>query len=124
MRFKIDENLPVDAASILRENGLEVDTVWDESLSGAEDEVIAARLRVEKRVLITLDLDFSNIKAYSPDDYVGIIVLRLKTQDKENVLSHIRRTLMALNRRNPDGELWIVQHDRIRFRRGSTTPLH
>jgi len=77
-------NLPVETASIFREQGFEAETVGDESLSGADDAAIANRVRVEIRILVTLDLDFSNIRAYPPEEYAGIIVLRLKTQDKPN----------------------------------------
>lgn len=120
MKFKVDENLPVEVASIFQEQGFAADTVSDESLSGADDEAIANRVRAENRILVTLDLDFSNIRAYPPDEYAGIIVLRLKTQDKPTVLSYIRRLMTALKNRSPEGELWIVQHDRIRSRRGAS----
>ncbi len=120
MKFKVDENLPVEAALIFREQGFEAETVCDESLSGADDEAIANRVRAEDRILVTLDLDFSNIRAYPPEEYVGIIVLRLKTQDKPTVLDCMKRIATALQRRRPDRELWIVQHDRIRFRQGTS----
>jgi predicted nuclease of predicted toxin-antitoxin system len=119
VRFKTDENLPLEAATILRDAGFDVETIWDETLSGAADEVVAARARAEARVLVTLDLDFANIQAYPPDQHAGIIVLRPKTQDKPTVLAYIRKVIAILQRRSPVGELWIVQRDRIRFRQGS-----
>lgn len=39
--FKTDENLPPEAASVPRDHGFEAETVWDESLSGADDAAIA-----------------------------------------------------------------------------------
>ena len=120
MKFKVDENLPGETVSIFHEHGFEADTVWDESLSGAADDAIAYRVRTEHKILLTLDLDFSNILAYPPDEYAGIVVLRLKAQDKPTVLSYIKRIVTALRERSPDGELWIVQHDRIRFRQGES----
>jgi predicted nuclease of predicted toxin-antitoxin system len=39
----------------------DADSVFQEQLSGAPDESVLARSRTEDRVLITLDLDFSNI---------------------------------------------------------------
>jgi predicted nuclease of predicted toxin-antitoxin system len=122
VKFKIDENLPVEAALTLREHGFDADTVSDEALSGVDDETMANRVPAENRILVTLDLDFSNIRAYPPDEYAGIIVLRLKTQDKPTVLSYIRRFAAAVEKRSPEGELWIVQNDRIRFRQGSQSP--
>jgi len=116
VNFKIDENLPAEAAEILRRAGFGADTVFDESLGGANDEAVATASQLENRVLVTLDLDFANIRAYPPGEHTGIIVLRVKRQDKSTVLAYIRRLAAALTRRSPVGELWIVDGNRIRFR--------
>ena len=42
MKFKIDENLPVEAADILRGAGFAADAVGDENLTGADDAVSQA----------------------------------------------------------------------------------
>jgi len=116
LKLKIDENLPADCAVILRNAGFEADTVFDERLVGADDLLIASQSRAEGRVLVTLDLDFSNIRAYPPSQHAGIIVLRPKRQDKHIVLRLMARLVLALANRTPAGELWIVETDRIRFR--------
>ena len=118
MKLKIDENLPSECAEILRDGGFEADTVADERLTGAEDSAIAVRSRAEGRVLITLDLDFANIRAYPPAEYAGIVVLRPRRQDKHAVLALAHRIALVLANRTPAGELWIVEPDRIRFRIG------
>lgn len=118
MKFKTDENLPIEAATTLREAGFDADTVWDEALSSTADEILADRARSEARVLVMLDLDFANIQAYPPDRHAGIIVLRPNKQDKSTVVALLRRTIAVLQERSPVGELWIVQRDRIRFRQG------
>ena len=117
MKFKTDENLPQEAANILRAAGFDADTVGDEDLAGAADQDIANRLHSESRALLTLDLDLANIRAYPPDEYPGIIVLRLKAQDKATVLGYVRSVATLLKQRTPEGELWIVERDRVRFRR-------
>ena len=71
MKFKVDENLPTEYASILRGAGFEADTVSDEKLSGAGDTVLSERCRAEDRVLMTLDLDFANVQAYPPKSHPG-----------------------------------------------------
>ena len=62
--FKTDENLPIDAATPLRQAGLDVATVLDERLGGHADADILRVCRSEGRALITLDVDFANIDAY------------------------------------------------------------
>lgn len=118
MKLKIDENLPSGCVGILRGGGFEADTVADECLTGTDDSAIAARCRAEGRVLITLDLDFANIRAYPPTEYAGIIILRSKKQDKHSVLTLVHRIALVLTNRAPAGELWIAEPDRIRFRNG------
>jgi predicted nuclease of predicted toxin-antitoxin system len=118
VRFKIDENLPVEAAQILKVAGFTADTIQDENLSGSDDETVARRSRSEDQILVTLDLDFANIQAYPPGTHTGVVVLRLKRQDKGTVLAYVRRLIAALPHRSPVGELWIVGGNRIRFRQG------
>ena len=118
MTFKLDENLPAEAATLLRASGFAADTVRDQRIAGARDEDLADVVRRENRVLITLDLDFSNIRAYPPEAYSGIIVLRVRRQDKRTVLAVLRRAVGVLSRQSPAGRLWIVEADRIRCRPG------
>ena len=61
MKFKIDENLPAEYVLVLRNSGLEADTVGDEALSGADDVTVFDLCQKENRMLVTLDLDFSNM---------------------------------------------------------------
>jgi predicted nuclease of predicted toxin-antitoxin system len=114
--FKIDENLPAECAVLLRGAGFGADTVAEEDLEGADDTVLARSVRAEGRVLITLDLDFANIQAYPPSTHAGIIVLRLKRQDKPAIMGMVLRIIAALKTRLPAGDLWIAEADRIRFR--------
>lgn len=67
MKFKIDENLPAAFAAELRGAGHEADTVREEKLEGASDDVVLAACDRESRVLVTEDLDFANVVAYPPD---------------------------------------------------------
>ncbi len=82
MLFKVDENLPVEVAAVLRDAGQEVKTVYEQNLSGGDDESLIALCKSENRVLVTLDSDFSNIRAYPPQEHNGIIVLKLRNQGK------------------------------------------
>ncbi len=120
MKFKVDENLPTEYASILREAGFEADTVSDEKLSGAGDSVLSERCRAEDRVLMTLDLDFANVQAYPPKSHPGIVVFRSvfrsKSQDKPTLVALLKRFVPALLHLSPNHQLWIVEPDRIRYR--------
>ncbi len=116
MKFKIDENLPVDIKPMLEEAGHDASTVLDQYLGGRADSVIASVCQREARVLMTLDLDFANIRAYPPEQYSGLVVLRLKHQDTPHVLSIMRRLLNLFTTEPLEGRLWIVEEERTRIR--------
>lgn len=78
MKIKLDENLPSRLASILRQHGYEVDTVPDEQLGGRPDAEIWQAVCVERRFLITQDLDFSDIRLFRPGTHSGILLIRLR----------------------------------------------
>lgn len=115
-RFKIDENLPVEAAELLSLAGYEALTVLDQSMGGTLDGPLALVCREEGRVLVTLDLDFSNIQSYPPKEYRGIIVLRVQRQDKASVLLALQAVVSVLVQEPIDGCLWVVDEHRIRIR--------
>jgi len=115
MKFKIDENLPVEIATLLEENGYNALTVFQQQLSGKADANIAKACQRERRALVTLDTDFADIRSYPPDEFFGIIILRLKKQDKPYVLSVANRFLKILPNEPLEHHLWIVEERRIRI---------
>jgi hypothetical protein len=76
MQFKLDENLPASAADLLRGLGHDVITVYDQGLQSCTAPEVLAACQDEGKVLLSLDLDFSNILVYPPEWYAGLIVLR------------------------------------------------
>ena len=116
MKFKFDENLPSDLGALLRADGHDAHSVLDENLRSATDPSISKVCQDEERILITLDLDFAHIKTYPPQDYPGIIVLRLARQDRDTVLAIIPRILTLLQTEPIAQRLWIVDDNRTRIR--------
>jgi predicted nuclease of predicted toxin-antitoxin system len=99
LRFKFDENMPAEAAELFRNAGHDAATVLDQSLGGQPDPNIAKVCQDEDRVLVTLDLDFADIRAYPPASCPGIIVLRLTLLDKVHLLAATSRLLTLLSTR-------------------------
>lgn len=116
MRFKVDENLPVELSELLRSSGHEADTVADQHVSGAVDPGLAALCKREGRSLITLDRGFADIRAYPPAEYEGIVVLRPERQDKIAVLRLCSQVVEALRAHPLVGQLWVVEPHRLRLR--------
>lgn len=116
MKFKIDENLPVEMAELLQDAGHDAITVVEEHLGGRTDSDLASICLQEGRALITLDTDFADIRTYPPEQFCGLIVLRLRRQDKPHVLDILKRAMALFSTEPLDQHLWIVEEDRIRVR--------
>ncbi len=115
MKFKTDENLPTEAADLLRAAGHDAVTVGEQRLSGSVDTTVGSVCQREGRALVTLDLDFADIKTYPPDRYPGFIVLRLVREDKASALRAIARTIPLLTSESVVGRLWIVEEHQVRI---------
>ena len=116
MKFKIDENLPNEAAKLLQEEEHDTETVYDEALQGRSDSEVAQVLQQEGRILVTLDRGFGNLSEYPPHDFPGFLVLRPRWQDKDHVLDLLRRVIPVLSQERLQNHLWIVEEARIRIR--------
>ena len=121
MKFKVDENLPIDVAALLVEVGHDAVTVHDQVVGGIADAELASLCREEGRALVTLDLGFGDIRSYPPSEFAGLVVLRLGRQDKSHVVMLCRRLVAALEDEELTGLLWIVEENRVRIRRSNET---
>lgn len=115
LKFKVDENLPEVAAKILRDAGFDAETVLSEGLGGAQDSSLAAVCLEEGRALVTLDLDFSDIRTYPPDEYPGFIVLRIHNHSISHISAIMEKVVALLQRERLSGTIWSVDERRVRI---------
>ena len=116
MNFKVDENLPVEVADLLRGAGHDAATVLEQNLGGAADNQLAIVCHQEERAIVTLDLDFADIRTYPPEQFSGIVVLRLRQHDKPHVVQIMQKFVQAVETETLMGKLWIIDEKRIRIR--------
>ena len=115
MKIKLDENLGTRGAAILRAAGHRVTTVAEEGLTSATDAELVQVCRLDRKCLVTLDLDFGNPLQFAPSRFFGIAVLRLPRRATDNDLLEVVHTLAAGLAGNAiEGKLWIVQRGHIR----------
>lgn len=116
MRFKTDENLPIEVVELLRQHQHDALSVPEQQMAGQTDPLVAQVCRSEGRALVTCDLDFSDIRAYPPQDYPGLIVLRPAVQTISSLLRLMNRALPLLGQEPLAGHIWIVDDHQVRIR--------
>jgi len=109
LKILLDENIPTTVLWWLITEGHDVLMVRDVGLSGRSDEALNAYLHREKRVLITLDLDFSDPIKLPVG--TGRIVLHPDVTDGE-LIRRMLRHFFARGLPRP-GELYVVQPDGV-----------
>jgi len=116
MKFKVDQNLPLEFEDILAAHGHDAISVFRQGMNGASDEKVVDVCHAEGRALITADLDLSDIRTYPPQQSAGYIVFRLKEQSRPRQIDLLRELLPRLDTQPLSGKLWIVERGRLRVR--------
>jgi predicted nuclease of predicted toxin-antitoxin system len=100
MKIKLDENLPLRLANLLKALGHDAHTVHDERLTGHADIEVWEATQKESRFLISQDLDFSDSRKFVPGSHHGILLVRLHSPNRRNLVERI----VELFRRERVGE--------------------
>jgi predicted nuclease of predicted toxin-antitoxin system len=117
VKFKLDENIPRAVARMLHLMGYDVHDVHVEGLAGSDDGTLITRASTEDRVFVTMDLDFSDVRAYRPSEYSGILIVRSRRHGKNDCMALMEKALPVISRHEMRGSLVIVEDDKLRIRR-------
>ena len=114
MKLLLDADIPRSFLSRLKDQGHDVIDVRNLSKAPLQDEEVFQVASKEQRILITRDLDFSNILHYPPKSSYGIIVLRTHLLPREEMFEILLKALQT-----PESQLQktlvIAQKSRLRF---------
>jgi len=116
MKFKLDENFGTRTQHIFRDAGHDIHTVRDERLQGCPDANLFKICRAEQRCLVTLDMDFSDVTRFPPEQTGGIAVIRVPRNPSLALLEKLaRQFLNSLSQMSIEKQLWIIEPGRIRI---------
>jgi predicted nuclease of predicted toxin-antitoxin system len=116
LRFKLDENLPVELLTVLRDAGHDADSIRDEGLTGAPDFTILDRMKEEGRVLLTMDKGIGDLRSYRPEEYPGIVLFRPRSSGRTATAGFVRQHLPEVLAQALTGRLLVVSERGIRAR--------
>jgi predicted nuclease of predicted toxin-antitoxin system len=117
VKFKVDENLPARATTLLQKRGHDAMTVEAEGLAGREDSAVFAAALREDRILVTLDRGFADIRQYQPGRHPGIIVIRLHDHRPPLIEGVLQELLSQHDLESLAGCTVIAQPGAFRIRR-------
>jgi hypothetical protein len=114
MKIKLDQNLSLYLREVLIKLHHDVDTVFDEGLSGANDFRVLEAATSQDRILFTLDKDFLDFKTYPPSSHTGVIVFRPPRQGALSLMRFVKAFVESADLRKHYRRTTIVERTRIR----------
>ena len=119
LRLFCDQCVPAEISEALRHAGHDVTLLRDALPIRSPDSLVIGRARELDAVLVSLNGDFSDIVAYPPKDFRGIMALQLHNHPE--IIPQLMQRVTAFLAANPTqefyhGKLFIVEAHRIRVR--------
>jgi len=114
MKIKLDENMPLSLATLLRSAGHNASTIPEENLSGGADPDVLRTATKENRLLMTFNADFGDVRAYPVGSHAGVVVFRLHDQRWTALKEPAERLLISGLLEHLEHGLAIVDENRIR----------
>lgn len=117
MRFLVDVCVDVGVREWLYGEGHDAIHLRDEGLQKLPNGRIFVRADEERRIIVTIDLDFGEILSLSGDRIVSTIVFRLRDTRPQSLISRLRAILPEIEPDLAQGAIVIVEPARCRVRR-------
>ena len=113
VEFITDENIAKSVVKGLRKEGFNVKDIKEEKLYGMSDKTIIEMAIKENRVIITHDKNFGNVLNNPNVDHRGIIFIRFKVQNPENVGSVLSKALKSEFLNKFENSLIVISENQI-----------
>lgn len=117
MKLLLDQGLPLSAAALLRDTGIDTIHVGEIGMSEAEDAEIIQRARVEERVVATLDADFHALLALDEAISPSVIRVRIERLRAQALTDLLLMVIAECEEDLEQGSAITVEPSRIRIRR-------
>jgi predicted nuclease of predicted toxin-antitoxin system len=116
MKFLLDMGLAQSTARYLQTLGYDAIHLRDQGLQRLPDDQIIQKARVEGRVILTHDLDFSRLVAISQSQLPSVITFRLKDMRPAQVNHYLNEALDHFSPELQAGALMSIGDNGIRVR--------
>ncbi len=101
----------------LRASDHDVVHLSDEGLEKLPDSKIFEKACAEERIVLTFDLDFAEIVAFSGRKRPSVVIFRLGNTTSKHVMERLEAVLEDSGDRLDDGVVLMIEKDRHRIRK-------
>ena len=116
MRFLLDMNVPRKVGRLLTAAGHECRHVGDVGMSRASDTEIVHEARGRNEVIVTHDLDYGHLLAFSGDAAPSVITFRLRNTRPCRLAARVVDSWPEIERPLVEGAIVILEDVAVRIR--------
>jgi predicted nuclease of predicted toxin-antitoxin system len=116
MKFLADMGVAGRIVDWLRSQGYDVKHLLDERLEKLPDKDIFSKGALEQRIILTFDLDFGEIAAFSKAKDVCTVIFRLHNTRTAHVIDRLASVLSECKKELQRGSIIVVEESRHRIR--------
>lgn len=117
MNILTDANIFASIVKGLRQLGHDVYDIKEQNLGNLPDSEIFILAQNTKRIIVTMDKDFTNILLYPPGNHEGIIVARLSKVKVNEATNIFLKAINSLDEKDIRKNIVIIDHQRTRIRK-------
>ncbi|MEK7396361.1 MAG: DUF5615 family PIN-like protein [Candidatus Poribacteria bacterium] len=117
LKFVIDEDMPRSTARILGSSGYDVKDIRDYGLRGADDLEVYQFAQDNQAIIVTGDMDFSNILKFPVGSHWGIIIAHFPNEvSNDEINRQLLNRLIEFKEDDFIGNLVIIEPGKVRIR--------
>lgn len=117
MKLLLDQGLPLSAAALLRDAGMDTIHVGEIGMAEAEDAEIIQRANAEGFIVVTLDADFHTLLALAGATAPSVIRIRIERLRAQALTDLLGMVIAECTEDLEQGSAITVEAGRIRIRR-------
>ncbi len=116
MRFLADMGVSLRIVEWLQAQGHDAVHLRSQGLQRLPDSEVFRKAVAEARVLLTFDLDFGELAAFSAGGHTGVIIFRLHNTRTPHVMERLSSALAACALDLETGAVALIEETRVRVR--------
>jgi predicted nuclease of predicted toxin-antitoxin system len=116
MNFFLNVNIPSSLGTLLSAEGHSVRCAATIGMHAASDEMIVAAARANNETIVTHDLDYGEILAFSGEQHPSVIIFRIQPMNARSMLDSITANWNKIEKQLIAGAIVIIERHGIRMR--------
>lgn len=117
MKFLADMGISQRTVEWLRNKDHDIVHLREQGLQKLADEAILVKAKAEGRIILTMDLDFTNLLAWNKESMPSVIIFRLGNENYDKINEQLENVLSQCQNELLTGAIISVNDDTFRVRR-------